>query len=239
MPGTSLPAPLAALLSIDLPDPVKAVAGLALQTAEDVRQLPGKLTGLPMTVVSTLMQRSMNLQQQYAELVTKGEEFISTMRVAPSDQPQWATFDEDDSLDSGPTPITVLSEETPVTTAGPIKPTASAAKPPIGKRPRSSPTATLIQPSPGIGPGSSFDQIADSAPTPVRAARTVRPTDPAAPQPPVARFDQLTIPQLRARLRSFDADTVAALIEYEAAAGARPPVLVMLRSRLATLRPKE
>ncbi|MEO6956182.1 MAG: lipid droplet-associated protein [Antricoccus sp.] len=240
MPGPSLPAPLSALLSIDLPDPFKAVAGLALQTAEDVRQLPARLTGLPMTVVSTLMQRSMNLQQQYAELVTKGEQFIGTLRAAPSSQPEWATFDEDNAAPS-PTPITVADPSdtislTAATTSAATTP--SPAKSPARKRPRSSPTAALIAPSAGLGPGSSFDQILDE-PAPKASSPTSAVPDPNAPKSPVAHFDQLSIPQLRARLRSFDADTVAALIEYETTAANRPPVLVMLRSRLTALRPKQ
>lgn len=55
---------------------------------------------------------------------------------------------------------------------------------------------------------------------------------------PVARFDDLTLPQIRARVKSYDAATLQALIVYEPAAGNRAPVLKMLATRLTALKPQ-
>ncbi|HEY6748950.1 MAG TPA: lipid droplet-associated protein [Mycobacteriales bacterium] len=54
--------------------------------------------------------------------------------------------------------------------------------------------------------------------------------------PPVAGYDDLSIPQLRGRLRSLSVEQVEALLGYERANRARPPYLTMLENRLTTLR---
>ena len=53
---------------------------------------------------------------------------------------------------------------------------------------------------------------------------------------PVAGYDDLSIPQLRGRLRGLSAEQVEALVGYERATRARPPYLTMLENRLTTLR---
>jgi len=55
-------------------------------------------------------------------------------------------------------------------------------------------------------------------------------------EPPIARYDELSIPQLRGRLRSLSAAQIEELIAYERATIARPPYLTMLENRLVTLR---
>jgi hypothetical protein len=54
--------------------------------------------------------------------------------------------------------------------------------------------------------------------------------------PPVAGYDELSLPQLRGRLRALTMEQVAALAAYERANRARPPYLTMLENRLTTLR---
>ncbi len=53
---------------------------------------------------------------------------------------------------------------------------------------------------------------------------------------PVAGYDDLSIPQLRGRLRGLSAEQIEALVGYERATRARPPYLTMLENRLTTLR---
>jgi hypothetical protein len=69
------------------------------------------------------------------------------------------------------------------------------------------------------------------------------PADPApgldgylAVEPPIARYDELSIPQLRGRLRSLSEAQIEKLIAYERATAARPPYLTMLEKRLVTVR---
>lgn len=60
--------------------------------------------------------------------------------------------------------------------------------------------------------------------------------DPLTAAPPVADYPDLTVPQLRARLRTLSEPEVAGLLDYERATLARPPYLTMLSNRLETLR---
>jgi hypothetical protein len=52
----------------------------------------------------------------------------------------------------------------------------------------------------------------------------------------VANYDMLSLPSLRARLRSLDADQLAQLTNYERAHAARADVLRMFENRVAKLR---
>jgi hypothetical protein len=54
--------------------------------------------------------------------------------------------------------------------------------------------------------------------------------------PPVAGYDDLSIPQLRGRLRGLSAEQIEALLAYERATRGRPPYLTMLENRLTTMR---
>src|SRR2546421_8062280 len=76
------------------PLPLRVAAGLAVITAERVRELPRQLAGLPVTVVSQVLQASMRVQQQVTELAIKGDNALSSLRPI-EDTPSWATFDED------------------------------------------------------------------------------------------------------------------------------------------------
>jgi hypothetical protein len=55
-------------------------------------------------------------------------------------------------------------------------------------------------------------------------------------EPPVSGYDELSIPQLRGRLRSLTLEQIEALLSYERANQSRPPYLTMLENRLTTLR---
>lgn len=77
------------------PLPIRVAAGVAATAVEQTRQLPGQLLGLPVTVASQALQVSMRIQQQVTELAIKGDEALSVLQT-PEEQPEWATFDEDE-----------------------------------------------------------------------------------------------------------------------------------------------
>lgn len=52
----------------------------------------------------------------------------------------------------------------------------------------------------------------------------------------LAEYDEMTLPQLRGKLRGFSADEVEALLEHEQRHGERPEFLRMLTNRLSRLR---
>ena len=173
-----------------LPLPVRIAAGLAVTAVERARLLPQQLAGLPVTVVSEALQLSMRLQQQVTELAIKGDDVLSGMRP-PEDEPEWATFDEDESPP-------IVSANTPV--------------------------ATPEDPSEDTSDG-------DDDPW-TEEERAI------AAEPPAALpvYDDLSLPQLRARLRVLSAEDLEELLAYERAHDDRPQFTGMLNRRIATVR---
>jgi hypothetical protein len=84
-----------------LPLPVRIAAGLAVTAVEQARRLPQQLAGLPVTVVSEALQLSMRLQQHVTELAIKGDDALAGLRP-PEEEPEWATFDEDEAATAPP-----------------------------------------------------------------------------------------------------------------------------------------
>lgn len=78
----------------EIPEAVRAVAGLAATVLDEARKLPETLPGLPIRVLGMAMQLSMKLQQHYAGLVARGDELFTGMHG--EDEPGLATFDEDE-----------------------------------------------------------------------------------------------------------------------------------------------
>ncbi|MGY1637948.1 hypothetical protein ACI78V_14985 [Geodermatophilus sp. SYSU D00742] len=80
-------------MSREIPQAIRAVAGLAATVLDEARRLPQTLPGLPVRVVGLAMQATMKLQQHYAGLVARGDELLTGIRG--EDEPGLATFDED------------------------------------------------------------------------------------------------------------------------------------------------
>ena len=84
-----------------LPSPIRAVLGVIATVVDDRQSLPDRALELPVLVVSTALQMSLRAQQRYAALTTKGDEFLSQIRGAPEEPPEWARFDDDEPADFG------------------------------------------------------------------------------------------------------------------------------------------
>lgn len=93
-----------------LPLPLRLAAGVAVTTAERARELPTKIVGLPVTVVSQALQLSMRIQQQVTQLAIKGDDALASLRPV-EDTPSWATFDEDTYADADGLATHVLFDE--------------------------------------------------------------------------------------------------------------------------------
>lgn len=198
-----------------LPLPIRVAAGLAVTAMEQARTLPAKIAGLPVTVASQALQASMRVQQQITELAIRGDEVLAGLRPV-EETPEWATFDEDvedDHFDfSKPSPFEsafdrVEDEERHNGHRGPD-------------------VETFATPDPWTQEEQAL------------AEETEAHRDPAddRPLPEATGYDTLSLPQLRARLRQFDADELAELLEYERAHGNRPSFVGMLTRRIATVR---
>jgi hypothetical protein len=91
-------------MSREIPELVRAAAGLAATVLDEARKLPETLPGLPVRVIGFAMQKAMWLQQQYSGLVARGDELFTGIRG--DDEPGLATFDEDLPADSAPAAAT-------------------------------------------------------------------------------------------------------------------------------------
>jgi hypothetical protein len=77
----------------EIPEVVRAVAGLAATVLDEARKLPETLPGLPVRLIGQALQTSLKLQQQYSGLVARGDELFTGLRG--EDEPGLATFDDD------------------------------------------------------------------------------------------------------------------------------------------------
>jgi hypothetical protein len=77
----------------EIPEVVRAVAGLAATVLDEARKLPETLPGLPVRLIGQALQTSLKLQQQYSGLVARGDEVFTGLRGDA--EPGLATFDED------------------------------------------------------------------------------------------------------------------------------------------------
>jgi hypothetical protein len=83
----------------EIPEVVRAAAGLAATVIDEARRLPETLPGLPVRVIGLAMQQAMKVQQQYAGFVARGDELFTGIRG--DDEPGLATFDDDEPAPSG------------------------------------------------------------------------------------------------------------------------------------------
>jgi hypothetical protein len=80
-------------MSREIPEVVRAAAGLAATVVDEARRLPETLPGLPVRFIGMAMQHAMKVQQQYAGLVARGDELFTGIRGDA--EPGLATFDDD------------------------------------------------------------------------------------------------------------------------------------------------
>src|SRR5688500_15144722 len=77
----------------EIPEVVRAVAGLAATLLDEARKLPETLPGLPVRIIGLAMQQAMKMQQQYAGFVARGDELFTGTHG--EDEPGPANFDDD------------------------------------------------------------------------------------------------------------------------------------------------
>jgi hypothetical protein len=230
------------------PLPLRVAAGLAVTTAERVRELPRQLAGLPVTVASQVLQASMRVQQHVTELAIKGDNALSSLRPV-EDTPSWATFDEDAEPDVPPArpnlaPVADVPE--PRSEINGRVPSAAELEAELGDPWAAEERALAEDHADG-----EFDSEAEEEPP-----RKPRPGTPKvdkkvkseAPRTSAAGYegpagltgyDQLTLPQLRARLRQFSIDQLETILEYERTHADRSSFTGMLARRIANARKAE
>ncbi|MEU4444681.1 lipid droplet-associated protein [Actinosynnema sp. NPDC050801] len=176
-----------------LPLTIRLAAGLAATAVEQARKLPGQLAGLPVTVVSEALQLSMRVQQRVTELAIKGDDVLSVLRPVEQ-EPEWATFDEDEPETGVPMPgVPAAGEQT-------------------------------------VGVPTAGEQTADD---PWAEEEQALAAEPPAVLP---NYDELSLAQLRARLRTLTAQDLEELLAHERTHADRPEFTGMLTRRIANLK---
>jgi hypothetical protein len=199
-----------------LPLPVRIAAGLVATAVEQVRDLPRLVVEFPVTAVSQALQASMRVQQKVTELAIKGDRALGTLRPV-EERPSWAVFDDDD-------------EE-------PVQQRYNGASTVTELRPQARDTLVTL----GDEPLPTDDAADTAARTPAAAATHPAPehTEPgaagAAGPHALPGYRDLTIPQLRGRLRHLSAEDLQALLDWETAHDNRPPFVTMLSNRIITV----
>jgi hypothetical protein len=214
-----------------LPLPIRVAAGLAVTAVEQARTRPAKIAGLPVTVASQALQVSMRVQQQVTELAIRGDEVLAGLRPV-EDAPSWATFDEDVE-DGGPE----LSTQAPFESA--FDRVEDEQDRHNGHRSTAAETFATVDPwtqeEQALAEETGAHEISEDADEEQDNSQHEDRGDDR-PLPEAAGYDELSLPQLRARLRRFSADELAELLEYERAHGNRPSYVGMLTRRIATVR---
>ena len=214
--------------------------------------MPQQLIGLPVTLVSQALQASMRVQQNVTELAIKGDDVLAALRPV-EDAPSWATFDEDqadrpagdldvDIADAGPPdadvppagPPDVPGVEAPGadvpgeygTDIGSVTPLDAAAR---NGRPREDP-----DPAPGDDDPWAAEQRALSHD--YADGTFDSPRESASGPAGIAGYDELSLPQLRARLRQFSPEQLAEILAYERAHANRSQFTGMLSRRIENVR---
>jgi hypothetical protein len=196
-----------------IPLPVRVAAGLAATAMEQARSLPTKLAGLPVTVASQALQVSMRVQQQVTELAIRGDEVLSSLRPV-EETPEWATFDED------------LDDEDDLSRQSAFDRVV------VDEEDRDSDLDSGLDSSLDSGNGFPVDDPWVAEQRALAEQAQASELDLVAAE----NYDELSLPQLRARLRRFTAAELAELLEYERAHGNRPSFVGMLTRRIATVR---
>lgn len=210
-----------------LPLPVRVAAGLVATAVEETRELPRRLVGLPVTVVSQVLQLTMRVQQQITELAIKGDEALAVLRPPAEEEPEWAVFDED------------LSPDTPAGRGMPPARTVGSAHVPGAEdeawgawAPASGGSGRKSRDSEQV-PGRRRDTVHRMAQ--VHEAGVAQAAEAGGPAG-LADYDRMTLPQLRARLRRLSLEQLEELLDYERTHGNRSGIVSMLTNRIAKVR---
>lgn len=200
-----------------VPLPVRVAVGLMVTAVEQARKLPEQLAEFPVTAASRAVQAGMRVQQRVTELAIKGDQVFSLLRPV-EDTPPWARFDEDAEPPQA-RPEYPESNSATIGGASRSKNSSPASARPEGGEVDEADVARALTPSRGS---------ADDA-TPREGGVT-----PSA----LAGYDEMSLAQLRSRLRRFSLPQLVELLEHERSHQDRPAFVTMLSNRISTVRAK-
>ncbi|MBU3063233.1 lipid droplet-associated protein [Nocardia sp. NEAU-G5] len=216
----------------------RVAAGAAVFALEEARRLPATAMHLPITAISQLLQTTMHAQQFVTSLALKGDEVFDQLVNRAQEQPEWATFDEDEDVEPrfedgresatlsrfdlyvAPEPEPAEWEPAPAAAATEFEATTAGSD--------QSATAATESPAPESTTAAKASTNGHTPPGTV--------TEPEV----AARYDYLnmTLAQLRARLRMLSVTDLNALLDYERRTRDRAAFVTMLTNRIATVQAK-
>jgi hypothetical protein len=205
-----------------LPLPVRVAAGLVASAVEQARDLPRLAVEFPVTAVSQALQASMRVQQKVTELAIKGDRAIGALRPV-EERPAWATFDDEDVSSNGASTVTELRPTREPEPEAPAGSDADAAVDADGDADGDTAVETAAETTAAAAAGET-----SGGPAPTGESDAAGPNV-------LPGYAELTIPQLRGRLRFLSADELRSLLEWETAHGNRPPFVTMLSNRITTV----
>ncbi|MGL4304755.1 MAG: lipid droplet-associated protein [Mycobacteriaceae bacterium] len=185
------------------PFAVRLLAGIAVTAIEETRKLPTTAVTLPMTAISQTLQNAMRLQQSITTLAIKGDEALTELFAKAEEQPEWATFDEDEN-----------NNEEQQTLDHP------------GVHPEPEETSAS---SPG-----KYALYSTPPPAPQSANTEAKKAEAAPEIAEYLDYSNLTLAQLRARLRSLSVEELEELLDFEERTHARAPFQTMLANRITS-----
>lgn len=233
----------------------RVAAGAAVYALEETRRLPAAAVKFPVTAVSQLLQTSMHMQQFVTSLAIKGDGVFERLGAGPDEQPEWATFDEDvDDTAAGASAERTTAR--PAEHSGfdrfevdPAEVEAALAETLAGLQALDDNGGTTATDNRGDDDSATTDN-GDTFGTDTAERRAAPAAEPAPMaetavaaagviEPEVAArygYSEMTLAQLRARLRMLSVDDLRALLEYEEQTLVRAPFVTMLTNRIATVR---
>ncbi|MFE3444499.1 lipid droplet-associated protein [Nocardia sp. NPDC059180] len=227
----------------------RVAAGAAVYAIEETRRLPTAAVNFPITAISQLLQTTMHVQQFVTSLALKGDAVFDRISPRAVDQPAWATFDEDDEPAQPSGAAFGRARTSSFDSFGgdaelaEFLITETLANARTGHNGHAATVRSLHEPA-GAEAKREVETPADTEPTARAATTEADLTEPAADEPEVVapevatRYDyaDMTLAQLRARLRMLTLDDLTALLDYEQRTRARAPFVTMLTNRIATVR---
>ncbi len=231
-----------------------------MTTIDETKRLPTRIITFPMSAVSRGLQAGMRLQQNIAEMAIKGDEFFAPWCDQAEEQPEWARFDEDETLITIPD-VTATSAVAPAPPRQPAQQTATdtpatdkaatdkapakkaparkaAARKPAAASTAAEPTAPADAEAPAANAGRFALYSSPPAElTEQTAADEAKEPSTKVTQPEIAEYieyDSLTLAQLRAKLRGLSTEELQELADYERAGRNRAPFATMIDNRIAS-----
>ena len=150
------------------------------------------------------------------------------MKTAPAGKATVTTKPDPAAKATATTKTAPAAKATAATKPAPVGKPASPAKPASAGRP--------VSPAkPGSAAKAAPAAKPDPATTAARGDKVTRAAEVPAAEPPLPGYDDLSLPSLRARLRTLDAPAIKAMLAYEKDHARRDDVTAMLERRLAKI----